>query len=372
MLKVARLPILSLAAYCLVAISACSLLPKKSEREPAPSPARQLAPDPNAPRFAPLTTKRYTGITQNREILGDVQIVFARHENTLADFARTYGVGYQAVRGANPGTDPWLPGAGTPVFLPTMHVVPNAPREGVVINLPSMRLLYFSDDDGAGEARTQDVSSYAIGIGREGWATPIGTARVTQKKANPNWYPPVSVREEHAAMGDPLPKIVPPGPDNPLGKFKMRLSMPGYLIHGTNKPAGVGMRISHGCIRLYPEDIATLFDLVPSQTPVVIVDQPALAGWRDGELYLEVHPPLAEDKRSLQAEAERVIELALARAARTNVALNPAAILQIVVEQRGIPFPILAQRPKLDHYLRTSRIVKNTIAGELREETASR
>jgi L,D-transpeptidase ErfK/SrfK len=265
-----------------------------------------------------------------------------------------------------------LPGEATPVYLPTMLVVPDAPRDGLIINLPSMRLLYFvaAADDADGQVHA--VTSNPIGIGREGWATPIGKARITTKTANPSWYPPASVRAEHEALGDPLPSVVPPGPDNPLGAFKMRLSLPNYLIHGTNKPAGVGMRVSHGCIRLYPEDIATLFERVPTKTPVYLVNEPVLAGWRDGELFLEVHPPLAEDERDLVASAEQVVAAALRRADRDDAALDAAAIARVLDERRGIPFPILAREQTLDQYLTESRIVENTLPRAVAENTASR
>jgi L,D-transpeptidase ErfK/SrfK len=251
-----------------------------------------------------------------------------------------------------------------------MSVIPDAPREGIVINLPSMRLLYATREaTDAGSDSPLRVSSNPIGIGREGWSTPIGTTKVTQKVVDPAWYPPASIRAEHVELGDPLPSIVPAGPDNPLGRHMLKLGLPGYLIHGTNKPAGVGMRVSHGCIRMYPEDIETLFERVPRTTPVTIVNQPALAGWRDGELYLEVHPPLAEDERELAGEARRVIAAALARAGRERARIDNAVVARVVAERRGIPFPILAQNLELDAYLARSRIVQNA---DVATVTASR
>jgi L,D-transpeptidase ErfK/SrfK len=171
------------------------------------------------------------------------------------------------------------------------------------------------------------------------------------------------VRKEHAERGDPLPSVVPPGPDNPLGKFAMTLSLPGYLIHGTNKPAGVGMRSSHGCIRLYPEDIEALFKRVGRGTAVSFVNQPVLAGWRDGQLYLEVHPPLAEETHDLVAEADAALTRALARAgaAAATVVIDRAAVVRIVTEQRGMPFPVLSGTRSLEHYLASARIVENTV-----------
>src|SRR5690606_34066277 len=184
----------------------------------------------------------------------------------------------------------------------------------------------------------------------------------TQKARDPVWYPPASVRREHAEKGDPLPSIVEAGPDNPLGRHAIGLSMPGYLIHGTNKPAGVGMRVSHGCIRLYPEDIERLFDRVASGTEVEIVDQPVLAGWSDGVLYLEVHRPLEEDERDLAAYADEIIAAALERAGEAEIDVDREAIARLLEEQRGIPFPIGgASRSSHAEYLAASRIVENTV-----------
>ena len=362
----------NLALACVVlTLNACSLLPSWHHGEDlAPREVVAVAPDPNAPRHAALATRYYENISGDVEILGDVQILFTHQENTFADLARFYDLGYQGLRHANPEVDAWLPGDGTPVYLPTMHVLPAAPRDGIVINLPSMRLLYFQ----ASETSEQEssVSSHPIGIGREGWSTPTGDAVITAKARQPTWYPPASVRAEHEELGDPLPAIVPPGPDNPLGAYTMKLSIPGYLIHGTNKPAGVGMRVSHGCVRLYPEDIETLFDDVPLQTPVYIVDQPVLAGWRDDRLYLEVHRPLVEDARDLQAEAERVVALALGRRELTSDVVDAATIEQVVAERRGIPFPISLDAHSPDRYLAAARIIENTVPIRVPGATASR
>jgi L,D-transpeptidase ErfK/SrfK len=363
--------VLAVAIICTV-LGACSWSPR-TVQTPEPVVVEPPQPNPGAPRLAPLETREFTQVADETEVLGALQVLFARDENTFAALARTYDLGYQEMRHANPGVDAWLPGAGTPIYLPTMRVIPDVPRGGIVLNLPSMRLLYFSNEkaSGASEVRSR-VTSYPMGIGREGWATPTGEAHITEKKRNPNWYPPASVRAEHAALGDPLPAVVPPGPDNPLGHFKMRLSMPGYLIHGTNKPSGVGMRVSHGCIRLYPEDIETLFELVPSRTPVAIVNQPVLAGWRDGELYLEVHPPLSEDTRDMSLQTAIVIEAALLRAARADAMLDADLIATIVAEKRGIPFPILQRELDPERYLSAARVIENVTVTPVEENTASR
>jgi L,D-transpeptidase ErfK/SrfK len=250
-------------------------------------------------------------------------------------------------------------------------VLPDAPRQGIVINVPSMRLLYYTASRDAGESEPQiEVTSHPIGIGQEGWATPLGEATVTQKARDPVWYVPVSVRKEHAARGDPLPSVVQPGPDNPLGRFAMALSLPGYLIHGTNKPAGVGMRSSHGCIRLYPDDIEALFDRVKNGTPVRIVNQPVLAGWRDGQLFLEVHRPLIEDERDMAAEVEQVLARAVTRAGGAPVEIDRDVIQKVLAEQRGIPFPVLRSQRSPEGYLAAARIVENITPVTVAEQTA--
>jgi len=180
------------------------------------------------------------------------------------------------------------------------------------------------------------------------------------------------VRAEHAAAGDPLPVAVPPGPDNPLGLFRLRLSRPNYLLHGTNKPAGVGMRVSHGCIRLYPDDIEALFEQVAVDTPVYIVNQPVLAGWRDDRLYLEVHQPLVEDERDLARDADRVIAAALQRGGVPHTEPDAALIDQLVRERRGLPVPILGGPESLDAYLADARVIGNSTPPSALGTTASR
>ena len=279
-----------------------------------------------APRPPAGPTNTFPLPPAGTDVVGDVWAVVARHEDTLPDLARRFDLGYDEIAAANPGVDVWLPGRGTKVLLPTEFVLPDAPREGLVLNLASMRLFYYP---ATGPEETPTVVTHPVGIGREGWATPQGKTKVVSKKAHPSWTVPASILAEHAANGDPLPGVVPPGPDNPLGDYAMRLGIPGYLIHGTNKPHGVGMRVSHGCIRLYPEDIERLFPEVPVGTPVRIVNQPYLAGWNNGVLYLEAHPPLEEDaarwKSSLKP-MERVVNKKL-RASGSAGARYPGAHL---------------------------------------------
>lgn len=350
----------------LVLVAGCARLPGALPSfEPRPESSARIL----SVVHAPLDTRRFEAVAPTTEVLGALQVLRARHEDTFTDLARTYDLGYAALRAANPAVDPWLPGEGTPVYLPTLLVVPDAPRDGIVINLPSMRLLAFESVAPADGGVTRRVHSHPIGIGREGWETPTGAMHVTQKTRDPTWYPPASVRAEHAAAGDPLPAAVPPGPDNPLGRHRLRLSKPNYLIHGTNKPGGVGMRVSHGCIRLYPEDIAALFERVALKTPVYIVDQPVLAGWRDGELYLEVHPPLAEDPRDLALEAARVIAAALARGGVATAAVDETLVAEAIRERRGIAVPVTRPGLTLAAWLGAAREVRNLAPAHLEADS---
>ena len=223
------------------------------------------------------------------DVIGALTIIEARADDTLLEIARRHGLGYEDIVRANPDVDTWLPGEGTEVILPTRYVLPPGERRGLILNLAEYRLYYFPEPQADGPAI---VMTYPISIGRMDWETPLGRTSVISKVRNPAWYPPASIRAEHAADGDPLPRIVPPGPQNPLGKYAMRLGLPGYLIHGTNRPAGVGMRVTHGCIRLFPEDIGFLFSQVGINTPVRIINEPIKVGWDAEELVVEVHPSL--------------------------------------------------------------------------------
>jgi L,D-transpeptidase ErfK/SrfK len=227
-------------------------------------------------------------------LIGRGQTIEARYEDTLLDIARRYNLGYLDIHNANPGVDTWIPGDGTEIRLPTIYLLPDAPREGIVINIAEMRLYYYPAQ---GMNGSNVVTTHPVSIGREDWATPLGLTKVVKKDRDPAWHPPESIRAEHAKEGDYLPKVVPAGPDNPLGKYALRLALAGYLIHGTDKPFGIGMQVTHGCMRLYPEDIETMFGQVAVGTPVRLVFQPYKAGWHNGMLYIEAHPPLEGENR---------------------------------------------------------------------------
>lgn len=226
---------------------------------------------------------------EGNDVVGALTTVTAREEDTLLDIARRHGLGYEDIVRANPDVDTWLPGEGTKVTLPTRYVLPPGPRNGVVLNLAEYRLYYYPTPE---EGKPAVVMTYPISIGRMDWETPLGRTSIVSKVKNPSWYVPESILAEHAADGDPLPRIVPPGPQNPLGEYAMRLGLPGYLIHGTNRPDGVGMRVTHGCIRMFPEDIDYLFGRVNVSTAVRIINEPVKIGWNGDELVIEVHETL--------------------------------------------------------------------------------
>ena len=246
----------------------------------------------------PAAAEQFALPAEGSDVIGETVTTQTEAKDTLLDVARRFGLGYEEITNANPGVDPWLPGAGTIVVVPKQRLLPRAPRTGIVINLPEHRLYWFQP---AQAGKPPVVWTFPVSIGKMDWNTPLGTTRIVSKAKDAPWIPPKSVREEHAKRGEPLPAVVPGGPDNPMGRYKMALGIPGgaYLIHGTNRPAGIGMQVTHGCMRLYPEDIEVLYGMVPIGTPVTIVNQPYKWGWRDGELLIEVHPPLQEDAGTL-------------------------------------------------------------------------
>src|SRR5215470_20417856 len=197
-------------------------------------------------------------------VVGSSRFYQAQKGDTLLDVARYYGLGYNEIEEANPGVDPWIPPQGQVLVLPTEFVLPDTPYNGLVLNIPEMRLYYYQS---AGNGTTV-VITYPVGLGRDEWRTPAGAFKVTEKDVNPKWVLPESIKAEHRRDGRPAPDFIPGGdPDNPLGKYRLQLSLPLYGIHGTDIPWGVGMQVSHGCVRLYPEDIERLYPRVPIGTP---------------------------------------------------------------------------------------------------------
>ncbi len=277
------------------------------------------------------------GDTLIRGEIEEPYYVLAKHEDTLLDIARDFDLGQNEILLANPTVDRWMPGENTKVRIPNSHILPDTPHEGVVLNLPEYRL-YFYPKPKADEPKM--VITHPISIGRVDWDTPLGETRIIAKKENPTWTPPQSIKDEHAEKGEILPDVFPAGPDNPLGLFALRLGVPGYLIHSTNKPYGVGMRVSHGCIRMYPEDIEKLFPQVKRGTKVYIVNQPIKVGWSKNKLYIEVYPELEGKENSYSERLASALDL-IERVNNNQIPVLKGAVLRRALEQRnGIPVAI--------------------------------
>lgn len=279
----------------------------------------------------------------DKPYVGDTAIYKARYEDTMVQLARDNNLGFNELRAANPDVDPWMPGAGTEILLPSRHLLPDAPHEGIVINLPEQRFYYYYK---AGEPPI----THPIGVGREGLSTPMGATSIVRKKIGPTWRPTPRMRSE-----DPtLPEAIGPGPDNPLGTHAMYLGWPEYAMHGTNKPYGIGRRSSSGCIRLYPEDIATMFEITPEGTRVTVVDQPVKAAWIGDDLYLEAHPSLDQAEAVEQDgrvrtyeftrnDMQRIMTVAGEQAAEINWPL----VRETVRQRHGVPV-VIAHKPGSD------------------------
>ena len=280
----------------------------------------------------------------------EAHFTLAKHEDTLLDIARKFDLGQNEILLANPTVDRWMPGENTKVRIPNSRLLPDTPHEGVVLNLPEFRLYYYPKPD---KDQTRVVITHPISIGRIDWNTPLGKTKIIAKNRNPVWIPPQSIREEHAEQGEILPKIFPAGPDNPLGLFAIRLAVPGYLIHSTNKPYGVGMRVSHGCIRMYPEDIEKLFPQVKTGTSVYIVNQAIKVGWSNHILYIEVYPELEGNELDYEERLNKSLDLIeLANNGQLPV-LYGNALKQALQQSNGIPVAIFDRRflSLVDHEL---------------------
>lgn len=323
--------------------------------EPAVEPVAEI-PLSEKPRQDPISRNYFKLQSADQAVIGEPQIVFTQEEHTFSDLAREYGLGYDEIVAANPDVDPWLPGTDTPVLLPTQYIIPDVPREGIVLNIASKRLFYFP---AITDSEKQTVLTYPIGIGRVGWETPLGSSAVIAKARDPQWYVPTSVRQEHAALGDPLPAIVPPGPDNPLGKFVLKLDLPGYLIHGTNQPYGVGMRVSHGCVRLYPENIELLYELVGLGEPVRIINEPYLAGQQDGEWYFEGHTPLEDDTVSAEDHLLAILAAMSPEDEKYPVAVDESLVRSVAADGFGVPIRI--QQVASTEVIARARVIRNTV-----------
>jgi L,D-transpeptidase ErfK/SrfK len=342
-------------------LASCSLLNgpwggEKKEPEPPPAPVVPEVP-------LGIASHKFE-LMPDQDVVGALQITKSTKEDTLTDIARRFNVGYEEIVRANPKVDPWIPGEGTEIIVPTQFIIPNAPREGIVINVPQMRLFYFPP---AKKGEPQMVYTHPIGIGRVGWATPQGSTKVVRRQKDPTWRPTASIIKEHKEeRGENLPRVVGPGPDNPLGRYAFYLGWPTYMIHGTNKPAGVGLRSSHGCIRLYPEDIELLFSMVPVGTKVTVVNEPFVFGFQNDKLYLQAFDVLEDDTRDWQKAQKKLVSKSIGadiqkELKKRNEQVSWDLVASVGHDPRGIPLVISEGGESLDQVVAAASRVRNAV-----------
>jgi L,D-transpeptidase ErfK/SrfK len=355
------LPIARVSAALLatVVIASCSLLkgPWSTDKKAAQpvEPAAPVIPPP-------VPTGKFT-ITKDQDLVGVVQVTTSTKEDTLSDIARRFNVGYEEIVRANPGVDPWLPGEGKKIVVPSQFLIPNAPREGIVINVPQMRLWYFPK---VKKDEPQLVYTFPIGIGRVGWATPMGTTKIVRRQKDPTWRPTASIIKEQRENGEELERVIGPGPDNPLGRYAFYLGWPSYMIHGTNKPAGVGLRSSHGCIRLYPEDIELLFNMAPLGTQVRVINEPFVFGWQNDQLYLQAFDVLEDDTRDWQKAQKKLVSKSLGADIQKELKkrgeeVNWDLVAAVAHDPRGIPLSISNDGVSIEQVVANAPLVLNQV-----------
>ena len=268
------------------------------------------------------------------DLIGKIHIVQSRSGDTLYKIARRFEMGYYEMTKANPKIrkEGRIPKS-TGITIPSLFVLPDAPQNGIVVNLPEMRLYYYPKD-------RFEIITEPISIGRLGWGTPEVSTYIVEKIKDPIWTIPESIQLHSYEKGTLLPDVMAPGPDNPLGQYALRLGVWSILIHGTNRPITIGRRISSGCIRMYPEDIEHLFQEIDKNTPVHIVNQPYKVGWHQGNLYLEVHKPLLETVGTLEEEQLIIHQLIMSKAENHYVHIDWRTVAKILHEHSGIPYRI--------------------------------
>lgn len=297
----------------------------------------------------------YTQPAKGNDVIGEIMYVTPKNHESLVDLTIRYEMGYEELKWANPGINAWMLSDTTPLVLPTQFILPAGKRSGIVSNIPEMRTYYFLKD-------TDTIYVYPVGVGRMDWKTPLGSWAITRKQEHPAWYPPESIRREHLEMGrGVLPSMVPAGPDNPLGTRVLRLALPSYLLHGTNEQTGIGMRVTHGCMRFYPQHIEQLYEIVPTNTMVTFLNEPVKYGLLGNDILMEVHPPLEEDNLSVAGLKEKaLVELERFLKPYPNHIVNYDIVNLAVQQQSGIPVnigqkvasnnPHFTQQPSLELY----------------------
>lgn len=272
-------------------------------------------------------------ITPDTKIVGEIFTAKVQYNDTFDELSRRYDIGYYELVDANPHVDPWEPREGDTITIPSQFILPPGPRQGIVVNLAELRLYFYAPDG-------KSVSTFPIGIGSEVWPTPVTTGTVLQKKEHPSWYVPDSIMKEHTERGDYLPRVVGPGPENPLGDYALKLSIPGYLIHGTNMKTGIGRRITHGCMRMFPSDIKELFSMVSVGTPVRIIHVPMKEAWVDNTLYVEMHPALPEYEAPNVDLVGELMNAMYHEGPNGNFEVDWSKIRAMAKNANGIPTPV--------------------------------
>lgn len=274
----------------------------------------------------------YTLPPADHSVIGKVQTGFVRSGDAAADIAKTYDIGFNEIQNANPQIDMGHRfSSGREVVIPTQHLLPETKRKGIVVNLPEMRMYYYTGNE---------VLTYPIGIGKPGKTIPVATAKVTYKKTNPFWYPPQDIREFNLKQGVILPRVLPPGPDNPLGTYAIYMTLPTYLIHSTIFPESVGRRASFGCIRMYENDIESFFPTVNKGIPIEILNTPVKLGWQKQSLFIEAHQPLEEYKDDPNATLSGMVHKIVQQTADKPMLVDWQRVSFIAKEKDGMPHQI--------------------------------
>ena len=277
--------------------------------------------------------RQYPMPEKGSDVVGYTEVVYPESGESFVELSVKYEAGYDELKWANPNSNYWTPSPQMPIVLPFEYVLPTKRRSGsIVANIPEMRAYYFPKNEDV-------VYVYPVGVGRMDWKTPLGSWKVTIKQEAPAWYPPESIRREHKEMGKGiLPAVVPAGPDNPLGNHVLRLNLPSYLLHGTNDVTGIGMRVTHGCMRFFPENIKELYRIVPSGTAVEFVNEPVKVGWKGDELVLEVHPTLEEDNLDINGLKQIAYKVLAPYQNDPSIQMVDSRLIDLTIEKMsGLP-----------------------------------
>lgn len=266
------------------------------------------------------------------DIVGYTEVIYPEDGESFVELSVKYEAGYDELKWANPNANYWTPSPQMPIVLPFEYILPGKRRSGIVSNIPEMRTYYFPKDEDV-------VYVYPVGVGRMDWKTPLGSWKVTVKQEAPAWYPPESIRREHREMGKGnLPSVVPAGPDNPLGNHVLRLSIPSYLLHGTNDVTGIGMRVTHGCMRFFPQNIEELHRIVPAGTSVTFINEPVKVGWKGDELLIEVHEPLEEDNLDINGLKQIAYKVLAPYQNDSRIQFIDRRLIDLAIEKKtGLP-----------------------------------